>query len=129
MARHAASSLPVPYPPLPPWPRISSLLCTLPPLTPLLVPPASQFTYQVSAIAATAGITSVGAIATYYRFWWHMADGSDFPVTEFACTLLLIAGGVVGMEMYARWAHRVLWHENKLGWSLHKSHHRPRLVP
>lgn len=35
----------------------------------------------------------------------------------------------VGMEMYARWAHKVLWHDNEAGWSLHKSHHEPRIGP
>ena len=31
------------------------------------------------------------------------------------------------MEMYARFAHKILWHDNQLGWSLHKSHHVPRV--
>ena len=31
--------------------------------------------------------------------------------------------------MWARWAHRVLWHDNEAGWSLHKSHHVPRVGP
>ena len=31
--------------------------------------------------------------------------------------------------MYARWAHKVLWHDNPLGWALHKSHHEPRTGP
>lgn len=35
----------------------------------------------------------------------------------------------VGMEMYARWAHKVLWHDYEPGWSLHKSHHEPRIGP
>lgn len=33
------------------------------------------------------------------------------------------------MEMWARWAHKALWHENEAGWSLHKSHHVPRVGP
>ena len=33
------------------------------------------------------------------------------------------------MEMYARWAHKAVWHENAAGWSLHKSHHEPRTGP
>ena len=37
--------------------------------------------------------------------------------------------GQVGMEMYARWAHKVLWHDNEAGWSLHKSHHEARVGP
>ena len=33
------------------------------------------------------------------------------------------------MEMYARWAHKALWHDFQPGWLLHKSHHVPRLGP
>ena len=33
------------------------------------------------------------------------------------------------MEMWARWAHKVLWHDYLPGWALHKSHHEPRLGP
>ena len=43
--------------------------------------------------------------------------------------MLLALGGVVGMEMWARWAHRVLWHDAPGGWALHKSHHEPRTGP
>ena len=35
----------------------------------------------------------------------------------------------VGMEMWARWAHKALWHDFAPGWTLHKSHHAPRLGP
>lgn len=35
----------------------------------------------------------------------------------------------VGMEMYARWAHRVLWHDFQPGWAIHESHHRARTGP
>ncbi len=35
----------------------------------------------------------------------------------------------VGMEMWARWAHKVLWHDYLPGWALHKSHHVPRVGP
>lgn len=34
-----------------------------------------------------------------------------------------------GMEMYARYAHKVLWHDFAPGWALHKSHHMPRTGP
>jgi hypothetical protein len=44
-------------------------------------------------------------------------------------TLALVVGGVVGMEMWARWAHRALWHDFAPGWALHKSHHEPRIGP
>ena len=33
----------------------------------------------------------------------------------------------VGMEMWARYAHKALWHDFEPGWRLHKSHHVPRL--
>jgi len=33
------------------------------------------------------------------------------------------------MEMWARWAHKELWHENEAGWLYHKSHHEPRTGP
>jgi len=35
----------------------------------------------------------------------------------------------IGMEMWARWAHKALWHDFQPGWSLHASHHAPRLGP
>ena len=31
------------------------------------------------------------------------------------------------MEMWARYAHKALWHDFEPGWRLHKSHHVPRL--
>ncbi len=33
------------------------------------------------------------------------------------------------MELYARWAHKALWHDFQPGWRLHKSHHQPRVGP
>jgi hypothetical protein len=33
----------------------------------------------------------------------------------------------VGMEFWARWAHRALWHASL--WHMHESHHRPRDGP
>lgn len=35
----------------------------------------------------------------------------------------------VGMEMYARWAHKALWHDFQPGWAIHESHHKPRIGP
>ena len=35
----------------------------------------------------------------------------------------------VGMEFYARWAHKTLWHDFQPGWSIHRSHHRKRIGP
>ena len=67
--------------------------------------------------------------ATYYRIAWHLHRGDDFPVAELAATLALCAGAAFGMEMYARWVHKVCWHDNPLGWVVHKSHHEPRTGP
>lgn len=33
------------------------------------------------------------------------------------------------MEMWARWAHKALWHDYQPGWALHESHHVPRVGP
>jgi len=33
------------------------------------------------------------------------------------------------MEMWARYAHKSLWHDHPSGWALHKSHHEPRTGP
>ena len=34
--------------------------------------------------------------AVYFRFTWHIREGSQFPMLEAAATLLLTFGGVVG---------------------------------
>ena len=57
----------------------------------------------------------------------HLDNGEPFPYLDLALTLALAAGGMVGMEMYARFAHKFLWHDNLVGWALHKSHHEPRV--
>lgn len=85
--------------------------------------------YQISAIGATSLVGSMAICATYYRFFYHLQDGGEFPWVEFAATLSLVCGGVVGMEMYARWAHKALWHDFEPAWALHKSHHEPRTGP
>jgi len=88
-----------------------------------------QASYQFAALAATTGIVALATFATYYRIAWHLDHDDKFPYLELASTLLLVAGGMVGMEMYARWAHKALWHENEWGWALHRSHHEPRIGP
>lgn len=90
---------------------------------------SEQVTYQASAIAATIGVTSLAVVATYLRFDWHLNDDGQMPWLELLGTLTLVAGGVFGMEMYARFAHKVLWHDFAPGWALHKSHHMPRTGP
>lgn len=88
-----------------------------------------QLSYQVSAIAASVGVTSLAILATYLRFSWHVQDEGIVPWGEMFGTLLLVAGGVLGMEMWARYAHKRLWHDFEPGWALHKSHHEPRVGP
>lgn len=88
-----------------------------------------QFTYQASAVAASIGVGTLAVAATYYRFSWHMRGSEAFPWIEMGCTLLLVLGGVIGMEMWARYAHKSLWHDFEPGWALHKSHHEPRVGP
>mmetsp|Transcript_15104 Transcript_15104/g.32729 ORF Transcript_15104/g.32729 Transcript_15104/m.32729 type:complete len:324 (-) Transcript_15104:1299-2270(-) len=88
-----------------------------------------QVTYQFAAVAASVGVTSLAIVATYLRFHWHMEDDGMFPWGEMFGTLSLVAGGVFGMEMWARFAHKVLWHDYQPGWALHKSHHEPRTGP
>ncbi|GIL90262.1 hypothetical protein Vretimale_16337 [Volvox reticuliferus] len=85
--------------------------------------------YRFSAIAATVLVLSIAIVATFYRFHWHLAEEGDVPLDEVAATLLLVFGGIFGMEMYARFAHKVLWHDFEPGWALHKSHHEPRTGP
>ncbi|KXZ45494.1 hypothetical protein GPECTOR_54g235 [Gonium pectorale] len=86
-------------------------------------------TYRISAIAATVLVLSIAVVATYYRFEWHLEEAGEMPWDEVAATLLLVLGGMFGMEMYARFAHKVLWHDWQPGWALHKSHHEPRTGP
>jgi hypothetical protein len=91
-----------------------------------------QLTYQFSAIAATTGVSGAAVLAVYYKFVFAAAlSGSDgsVPWLDMAGTLALVVGGVAGMEMWARWAHRALWHDFAPGWGLHKSHHEPRTGP
>ncbi|GBF98825.1 beta-carotene hydroxylase [Raphidocelis subcapitata] len=89
-----------------------------------------QMTYKFSAIAATLGIGGVALFATYQRFsFLYSRDGATLPWLDMACTLALVAGGMFGMEMWARWAHKALWHDFEPGWAWHKSHHEPRVGP
>uniref|UniRef100_A0A0A9FQJ8 beta-carotene 3-hydroxylase n=1 Tax=Arundo donax TaxID=35708 RepID=A0A0A9FQJ8_ARUDO len=84
-------------------------------------------TYLVAAVMSSLGITSMAAAAVYYRFAWQMEGGGEIPVTEMVGTFALSVGAAVGMEFWARWAHRALWHASL--WHMHESHHRPRDGP
>ncbi|KAL5727255.1 beta-carotene 3-hydroxylase [Ranunculus cassubicifolius] len=84
---------------------------------------SERSTYLVAALMSTMGITSMAVLAVYYRFSWQM-EGGEIPVTEMLGTFALSVGAAVGMEFWARWAHRALWHASL--WNMHESHHKPR---
>ncbi|XP_031477826.1 beta-carotene hydroxylase 2, chloroplastic-like [Nymphaea colorata] len=85
-----------------------------------------RYTYLTAAILSSVGITSMAAASVYYRFAWQM-EGGEVPMTEMLGTFALSVGAAVGMEFWARWAHRALWHASM--WAMHESHHRPREGP
>ncbi|KAL5746407.1 hypothetical protein ACOSP7_027553 [Xanthoceras sorbifolium] len=87
---------------------------------------SERFTYLVAAVMSSFGITSMAVMAVYYRFSWQM-EGGEVPLTEMFGTFALSVGAAVGMEFWARWAHRALWHASL--WHMHESHHRPREGP
>ncbi|GMI71599.1 beta-hydroxylase 1, BETA CAROTENOID HYDROXYLASE 1 [Hibiscus trionum] len=83
---------------------------------------SERFTYLVAAVMSSFGITFMSVMAVYYRFWWQMEG--EVPLSEMFGTFTLSVGAAVGMEFWARWAHRALWHASL--WHMHESHHRPR---
>ncbi|XP_074556708.1 beta-carotene hydroxylase 2, chloroplastic-like [Curcuma longa] len=87
---------------------------------------AERRTYLIAAVMSSLGITSMAVAAVYYRFTWQM-EGGEVPATEMLGTFALSVGAAVGMELWARWAHRALWHASL--WPMHESHHRPRDGP
>nr|ABS76147.1 beta-carotene hydroxylase [Elaeis oleifera] len=87
---------------------------------------AERRTYLAAAVLSSLGITSMAVAAVYYRFYWQM-EGGEVPLTEMLGTFALSVGAAVGMEFWARWAHRALWHASL--WHMHESHHRPRDGP
>jgi len=101
---------------------------------------ASAESYEWSAWASSCGVTSIAITATYFRILREVdVNGGVFPVAELVAQLALIAGAAVGMEFYARYAHKHLWHGpwwsmtskyrrewNRPIWLLHESHHLPR---
>uniref|UniRef100_A0A2P2K3S4 beta-carotene 3-hydroxylase n=1 Tax=Rhizophora mucronata TaxID=61149 RepID=A0A2P2K3S4_RHIMU len=87
---------------------------------------SERFTYLVAAVMSTFGITSMAVMSVYYRFYWQM-EGGEVPLSEMFGTFALSVGAAVGMEFWARWAHKALWHASL--WHMHESHHRPREGP
>ncbi|CAD5334707.1 unnamed protein product [Arabidopsis thaliana] len=53
-----------------------------------------------------------------------MSSFGEVSVLEMFGTFALSVGAAVGMEFWARWAHRALWHDSL--WNMHESHHKPR---
>ncbi|XP_041015898.1 beta-carotene hydroxylase 2, chloroplastic-like [Juglans microcarpa x Juglans regia] len=92
----------------------------------LAVKRSERSTYLVAAIMSSLGITSMAVMAVYYRFSWQM-EGGEVPLSEMFGTFALSVGAAVGMEFWARWAHKALWHASL--WHMHESHHRPREGP
>nr|AEO62170.1 beta-carotene hydroxylase [Narcissus tazetta subsp. chinensis] len=87
---------------------------------------SERTTYLIAAVMSSLGITSMAIVSVYYRFAWQLEEG-EIPVTEMLGTFALSVGAAVGMEFWARWAHRALWHASL--WHMHESHHRPRDGP
>ncbi|KAK4436272.1 Beta-carotene hydroxylase 2, chloroplastic [Sesamum alatum] len=87
---------------------------------------SERFTYLVAAVMSSFGITSMSIMAVYYRFAWQM-EGGEIPYAEMIGTFALSVGAAVGMEFWARWAHKALWHASL--WHMHESHHKPREGP
>ncbi|XP_057425361.1 beta-carotene hydroxylase 2, chloroplastic-like [Lotus japonicus] len=87
---------------------------------------SERFTYLVAAVMSSLGVTSMAILAVYYRFSWQM-EGGQIPMSEMFGTFALSVGAAVGMEFWARWAHKALWHASL--WHMHESHHRPREGP
>ncbi|BBN01596.1 beta-carotene 3-hydroxylase [Marchantia polymorpha subsp. ruderalis] len=83
--------------------------------------------YLLAAIASTTGFTTLAVAAVFYRFIWQMQGSGEIPYTEIFGTFALAVGAAVGMEYWARWAHKALWHASL--WNMHESHHRPREGP
>ncbi|KAJ3680298.1 hypothetical protein LUZ60_016576 [Juncus effusus] len=83
-------------------------------------------TYLIAAVLSSLGITSMAIFSVYYRFAWQ-TEGGEIPMTEMYGTFALSVGAAVGMEFWARWAHRSLWHASL--WHMHESHHKPRDGP
>lgn len=84
---------------------------------------SERFTYLVAAVMSSLGITSMAVLAVYYRFSWQM-EGGEVSFSEMFGTFALSFGAAVGMEFWAIWAHKALWHDSL--WHMHESHHKPR---
>ncbi|KAG6426535.1 hypothetical protein SASPL_110760 [Salvia splendens] len=68
---------------------------------------SERFTYLMAAVMSSFGITSMAIVA-----------GGEIPYTEMFGTFALSVGAAVGMEFWARWAHKALWHASL--WHMHE---------
>ena len=81
--------------------------------------------YLRSAVGVTGFMTVLVGGALYYKFFLQAAaNGTPVAYDEMLACFLLSLGGAVGMEFWARWAHKDLWHASL--WDWHESHHLPR---
>nr|XP_027193511.1 beta-carotene hydroxylase 2, chloroplastic-like isoform X2 [Cicer arietinum] len=88
---------------------------------------SERLTYLIAAVMSSLGITSMAVLSVYYRFSWQMEGGGEILWSEMFGTFALSVGAAVGMEFWARWAHKALWHASL--WHMHESHHRAREGP
>ncbi|CAN8325934.1 unnamed protein product [Cochlearia groenlandica] len=85
---------------------------------------SERLTYLIAAVMSSLGITSMAIMSVYYRFSWQIEGCRNIPLSEMFATFALSVGAAVGMEFWARWAHKALWHASL--WNMHESHHKPR---
>lgn len=96
--------------------------------------------YEIAALASSSLVIATAIWATWARLTWHLEVDEGIDYVELLTSLLFTMGAAVGMEFYARIAHKSWWHEtwmwalpeewrgewNESIWNLHKSHHEPR---
>ncbi|KAK4403620.1 Beta-carotene hydroxylase 2, chloroplastic [Sesamum angolense] len=83
---------------------------------------SERFTYLVAAVMSSFGITSMSHV------YICLANGGRRDTLRrnvwYICSL---CWSCCGMEFWARWAHKALWHASL--WHMHESHHKPREGP
>merc|ERR1712176_870676 len=90
---------------------------------------AQKRRYRFMAVSSTFLMFGLASGATWFRFFITDYSEGGVSLVDFYGTLFCAAGAVIGMEFYARYAHRILWHDWEPGWLLHESHHLPRTGP
>eukprot|EP00252_Welwitschia_mirabilis_P001915 TRINITY_DN1188_c0_g2_i1.p1 TRINITY_DN1188_c0_g2~~TRINITY_DN1188_c0_g2_i1.p1 ORF type:complete len:222 (-),score=16.61 TRINITY_DN1188_c0_g2_i1:639-1304(-) len=77
----------------------------------------------LAAVASGLGLTGV-AIGSIYGRSILLYKNGDLHDMEMFGIFLVATGFTVGMEYWARWVHKSLWHGCL--WKVHMSHHTPR---